>query len=151
MWVKWGPICAEERDSLQLTCPVRITAPDCCSAKDGTKISIRVFNHQTWGTNTEQWGSCAVHALPFRNAPPFQSIPLQNQAVCVLVFSLLTMNSSLENWEKNRYFALYFTLCWNDICLNVCIPLSPFGKHCSGSHYLFVCLNDLPFNKYIFF
>ena len=63
-------------------------------------MSIRVFHHQTWEMNIEQWGSRVAQALPLDIAPPFQSIPLQNQATCALVSSLLKMNSSLEKWEK---------------------------------------------------
>lgn len=100
MQVKWGPICAEERYSLQLTCPVRITAPDCFSKKDVTKISIRVFHRHTWAPNIEQGGSCVAQALPLEAAPPFPSIPLQNQGTRTLVSSLLKMNSSLEKWGK---------------------------------------------------
>lgn len=100
MWVKRGPICAEERDSLQLTWPVRITAPDCFSEKDVTKISIRVFQPQTWEMNIEHWGFSVAQALPWGAAPHFQSLPLQNQPTCLSLSSLPKINSSLEKWGE---------------------------------------------------
>lgn len=150
-WIKWGPICIEETDSLQLTCPVRITAPDCFSENDVTKISIRVFHHQIWEMNIEQWGLRVAQAQPLSQAPPFQSVPLQNQVTSRLLSSFLKTNSSLEKWGKIGIL-LSASLYVEITSVLTCTFPSPALANTVPAYVAgwFVCLNDLLFNKWIY-
>lgn len=96
-------------------------------------------------------GSRVAQALPSDVAPPFQSIPLQNQAMGMLASSLLKTNSSLEKWEKTGIWlsaSLYVEIISVLTCTFPSPPLaSTAPARVTGS---FVCLNDLLFNKWVY-
>lgn len=99
--------------------------------------------------NIEQWGSCVTRALSLDIAPLFQSIALQNQVTCMLVSSLLKMNSSLEKWGKKIGILLSASLYVELISLLTCTFPSPALANTAPARIMgwFVCLNDLLFNK----